>query len=373
MNSDFEQRIERLERANHRFRWTIFVLVMLVPATAAVMQRKSDSPTTAPPNTQNDTRTEPRLVERDVTTTGRTLKDIPRDYTPQLTKAAAKRETAPETPRRPLRIVDAEAFAVVDHDGNVRAEIGVDDQKAACLRMYDREGRRRIELMESTGVATLRFFDAEGTSIVELRQAEGGGQISLGPKNDAGKPVVQLISEAGKNGVFLCGAKPHQSLSLELDRGEGPQLNLTGAETHGRYRSNGMHIASNAGGLNFYLTPGKRAALSFSACPPLAGKEGVEIETSPGAASLELNSLSHTSSARLTVEPDATILNLKPSTREAVAQWSIRDHGTAAHSSILMRSDRGQEAIQIDLDESGPRMNLFNTKGEELHSARTQK
>jgi len=361
MTSDIEQRLAWLERSNRRFRWALLTLLLAFPCLAAVWsQDKPGGPLDPKQSAPAESNQRPKA-------TGRTLEDVQREYGSRDTGPSARASSSAEEEKpRKARIVDSEVFAVVDRQGRVRAELGADDHDRCCLRMHDKLGNLRAELMQIGGLTNLQLFGPDGTPLIELRQADNHAQITVGAKEEVGTAPVRLLYDGGNRGVDVRGEKPGFAVALEVDRSLGPQLNLTGGPTHAEYRSNGMHSASDAGGLGLYLDPGRRAALHMSACRPVAGQEGVEISTTSETASLSLNSLGHRSAAHLTVRPETTILGLRSSAKEGVIQWSIRDRGEHADSSVLMRSGRENESMEMQVQKSGPRMRFVDAEGKSL-------
>jgi len=279
---------------------------------------------------------------------------------------AARDDGPAADPVPPARVVDAEVFAVVDRKGNVRAELGADAERGPFLKMYDQHGRQRVELIDSGGATTLSMFDEADTAQVRLRLAGQQARLALGTDVAHGKPATALVSNGqGARGLYLYGKDPDREVVLELSHKRG-HLELTDSAMCGRYRANGMHVMSDDGGLGLSLVPGKRAALHMSACPPIAGEEGVEITTSPSSTSLWLKSVGRRSSAYLSARPDMAMFILRPSTEEAVGQWIIRDEQNVASHHFLMSSDNKAESIQITIDQMGPSMTFAAPDGKSL-------
>lgn len=362
MKSDVELRIERLERANRRFRWIVCVLALLVPMMAAMQKKESaPKPSAERSGTATDASTKP------VATKGRSLDDVRRDYSPPLEDGAAPRAAVdPMPPERVVRVVDAEVFAVVDGNGSVRAEIGVNHRNESCLRMYTAAGDRRFEVVEINGSTTVRLLDANGKAI-ELQQLGNESRFVVGKPGDA-RPAVELASNDSGTRLTLNGLDEKNSLSLEANHWQPPQLRLTSAETQGSYRPSGVSIGSEAGNIGFHLTPGKRAAMNLSACPPVAGQEGIEFVTTPGSAGLTLNSLKDGSTGFLSVQENIGIFSLRPSRGDGNAQWTIRGRDKTAESSIRLSSNRGAESILLEINQFGPQLLLFNEKGESIYT-----
>lgn len=359
MQPQVEERLAQLEQSVRRFRCVVIVLALLVPTVAAMMQK--DGPIPAFPVKPQQSAKQP-MTERQGVPTGRTLEDVRKEFDPprdHLPRASA----TPEPPRRQLKIVDAEILVLLDRNGNVRAEIGVDSQEKSRFKMYDATGRPRLELAESSGTATIKLLDQTGTPLIQLQQSDKSAEILLASESNSQQQNLKMVSSFGKTGVYLSGTRSERAVSLELEQHGEPQLSIAAGGTYAQYHSRGLHVGSNSGNLAFYLTPDKRAALSMSACRPVSGQESIELSATPGSAQLSLNSLEQGANALVHVSKELTSLSLKPTNKEAVLVLSIRDRQELADSRILMQSNDGQESIHINLDQAGPRLDFFDKSG----------
>jgi hypothetical protein len=82
-------------------------------------------------------------------------------------------------------VVRAHRFEVLDRDGNVRAEVGIDDGGSAGLFLRDDRDRVRAALVHDAVQSALYMFDPEGTIRLGAAQyAHGGGGFALhGPRH----------------------------------------------------------------------------------------------------------------------------------------------------------------------------------------------
>ena len=114
-------------------------------------------------------------------------------------------------------IVRAQLIQMVDADGNVRAELGVDAEGSAGLFLYDLDGRTRVALIhDPSQIALYLFDDQEVTRVGAAQFSHGGGGFALHGEESKGVSVLYMKDGAGsltlqdKNGTLL-GRMPAQT------------------------------------------------------------------------------------------------------------------------------------------------------------------
>lgn len=236
---------------------------------------------------------------------GRTLDDVRAAYDRPVERAMAARAEPREQPeRRPVRIVTAEVFAVLDREGRVRSELAAGDQ-SPCLRMYDAAGALQLELREEGGAMTLRMGPAERTPFV-VQSVETGATVWIGGQDGASAPVTLRGGKGRDGAIQLSDRAGATKANLTAHAEDGGTLELVGAVCEGRYRSNGMNASARDGrGVGLALLNGNFAQLWLSASPPRQGQAPVEIGSSGDASWSRVSSVNGSGHVLLRAEGDA--------------------------------------------------------------------
>lgn len=91
---------------------------------------------------------------------------------------------------RPDDVVEARSFRLVDDDGKILAELGLEEQGPA-LRFFDREGGLRLSIVHDNAETGLFVHDAEGQIRVGAAQfSHGGGGFALHGPEGKGSTVL---------------------------------------------------------------------------------------------------------------------------------------------------------------------------------------
>lgn len=100
-------------------------------------------------------------------------------------------------PTSETEVIRARAIQMVDDDGRVRAELGIDADGSAGLFLYDSEGRTRACLVHDPSQSALYLFDDQNVIRVGAAQfAHGGGGLAIHGERSRGSTVLYQ-----KNGV----------------------------------------------------------------------------------------------------------------------------------------------------------------------------
>lgn len=100
-------------------------------------------------------------------------------------------------------VVSAGRFELVDGEGRVRAELGIDDDGSAGLFVRDEEGRLRASLTYDEAQAAMYLWDEGGTIRVGAAQyAHGGGGFALHGEESRGAAVLYLTEGAGSLTIY---------------------------------------------------------------------------------------------------------------------------------------------------------------------------
>lgn len=109
--------------------------------------------------------------------------------------AFAARAQSPASDPVP-EVVRARRVQLVDAEGRVRAEPGIDAEGAAGLFVLDAAGRTRATVVHDDSQSGLFLLDAEGTVRVGAAQdAHGGGGFALHGPEAKGAAVLYLKDE----------------------------------------------------------------------------------------------------------------------------------------------------------------------------------
>ena len=106
--------------------------------------------------------------------------------------------------RRDDDVVQARAFEMVDAEGNVRAELGIDADGSAGLFLKDVEGRlRACAIHDSTQTGFFALDDAGQIRVGAAQFAHGGGGFALHGPQGKGSAVLYL---KGQGSLTFYGA-----------------------------------------------------------------------------------------------------------------------------------------------------------------------
>lgn len=190
---EIEQRLSVLERTLQRSQHTnrmLLLLVVVIACAAGAQRNPSERPEAPPP------------------------------------KAAAKSSKAdsPEGRRAEgrdrSRIVEAEGIVLRDQRGRLRTKmIAADDGSA--IRMFDKEGRKRLELRQTSSESGFRIFGSDESLIASLLQVPGkAASAQFEINGQQGKTLVQA------DGLSVRDAADHQRLHFALINGNFPVLGI---------------------------------------------------------------------------------------------------------------------------------------------------
>lgn len=88
-------------------------------------------------------------------------------------------------------VVQARSIQMVDAEGCVRVEIGIDADGSAGLFLYDSEGRTRACLIHDPSQSALYLFDDQNVIRVGAAQfAHGGGGLAIHGEKSQGSSVL---------------------------------------------------------------------------------------------------------------------------------------------------------------------------------------
>jgi hypothetical protein len=106
------------------------------------------------------------------------------------------------------KVIQAQEFQVVDHEGRVRAAFGLDGDDSPGLDLFDRMGERRLSLLladESSGILSFEGSPGLRVAIVSLANFSGlamvdggGARRAMLALNDRGDAFLQLCDQHGR-------------------------------------------------------------------------------------------------------------------------------------------------------------------------------
>jgi hypothetical protein len=117
-----------------------------------------------------------------------------------------------EAAARAARVLKAEKFVLVDHDGNQRGVIQVDAENGAAIGFYDQNGNKRVILGETPhGRNGLAIYGTNGrqmagftvagdnqSSVTLYDPANGRARVGLGVAA-TGEPALVLFDQKGRD------------------------------------------------------------------------------------------------------------------------------------------------------------------------------
>ena len=110
-------------------------------------------------------------------------------------------------------VLAAQRFELVDDEGRVRAEMGIDEDGSAGFFVRDPEGLVRASLIQDASQAAMYLFDEDGTIRVGAAQyAHGGGGFALHGEDSAGGAVLYLKKSTGSLTFYDAEGNVHARL-----------------------------------------------------------------------------------------------------------------------------------------------------------------
>jgi hypothetical protein len=131
----------------------------------------------------------------------------------------------------PHKVVEAQAYRVVDKNGRVRAEMSAMGLPWDGLVMFDENGRTRLSLgvNPQTG-PELKLYCKEGTAAcASLYEVFGGVILSLRSSRDSSRALLGVLPKRGIS-LNLEDGEGNIRVVLELSEEGGPHLSLIDKE-----------------------------------------------------------------------------------------------------------------------------------------------
>jgi hypothetical protein len=140
---------------------------------------------------------------------------------PSSSRAAPEEQAVP-------RVVRAEQFQLVDARGCIRAGIGLDDEGATLLALYDQDGAGLLELTVRRGVSRARLFSGDGETGLELHshriaEPRGGGLSRIAVSGgDAYAELAVLRFQSGGPSAQVAAMGPRGATSIFISDSADP-------------------------------------------------------------------------------------------------------------------------------------------------------
>lgn len=199
--------------------------------------------------------------------------------------------------------------------------------------MFDKQGKVRLMLAETSGVATVTLVREDGQPGMELRLAPAGDAlVAVGPHDaTSAAPLALHVQPAGDSEVSMLNGEK-ESLRLSSHREEGGIVEVHSAGAGGRLKADALSLWTPLGGphASLSLPNGNRAQLNMSRGG--GAKTELELGCASESSWLTLNTEQY-GRASLMTSKDATSLALKPRGGEGGLESGTRlqDGKTVTH------------------------------------------
>ena len=193
-----EQRLQVLERDLQRSRRTSRVLLLTLVALSCIAATQGETP-----------------QMRKLITPGQALS---KDANLPLEENATKQDR--------LRTVEADQFVLLDRLGRARLNMVVNEDGPA-ISMFDKQGRKRLELGHSDMSSGLRLLDAGESPVVSLKVPDNVGHGQLAIVGSQGSSVMNA------DGLRIRDADNQPRLHLALLNGKFPVLGISQSDQSG--------------------------------------------------------------------------------------------------------------------------------------------
>ena len=122
------------------------------------------------------------------------------------------------------------AFQLVDKDGNVRADLSLDEDGEVMFTMIDTEGKGRIQLNSGGKRAYMALLDNEGTVRYIVGQDSDGTVMQTFADNKGNNRLMHSFKDNGDTLISFLNAEGKAAMSLTAGAKDASTLILTAPE-----------------------------------------------------------------------------------------------------------------------------------------------